>query len=163
HALYALVRYRGDAEAQSLAEAYIAEIHNYWNPADGWAVERLRALGLTYEPVQGPLNGETRMLGPLVKYYRATGSPAALKLALILGRHGWPEYYHDAERILRCHLLPSQLRDVSFMPTAPNPDNLDSLRDIPARLQGAFGVPAPYGHWPADQPRESIGWYMDIV
>ena len=264
HALYALVRYRRDAEAQALAERYMAEVHRYWNPADGWASERLRALGLTYEPVQGPLNGETRMLGPLVKYTRATGSPAALRLALmlgqdcldqffwpdgaydharfvtdhthsitgslsslaqlgdllgdaailervkafyddglwqmrdeigwspgavfqksdrgeagnvgdivetalILGRHGWPEYYHDAERILRCHLLPAQLRDVSFIPAAPHPAGgepdgaSDGVRDVATRLRGAYGMPAPYGHWPAGEPRESIGYYMDVV
>ena len=258
HALYALVKYRQDAQAQELAEAYLAEVVNLWNPAEGWAIERLRAHGLTYQAVQGPLNGETRMLGPLVKYYRATGSAAALKLALvlgqdcldkffqldgnyelarfitdhthsitgslsslaqlgvllgdasvlqrvkafydrglwemrdeigwspgavfqssdrgeggnvgdivetalILGRHGYPEYYHDAERILRCHLLPSQLRDVSFMRAAPNPTGADGLKNTAARLQGSFGVPAPYGHWAADQNRESVAFFMDVV
>ena len=42
-----------------------------------------------------------------------------LETALILGRWGYTEYYHDAERILRGHLLPSQLRDISFIEDPP--------------------------------------------
>ena len=29
-------------EAQALAESFIAALPTYWNPADGWAIERLR-------------------------------------------------------------------------------------------------------------------------
>jgi hypothetical protein len=259
HALYALVKYRGDDEARTLAEALIAEIQTVWSLEHGWEVDRFRALGLTFQPVQGPLNGETRMVGPLVKYYRATGYGPALELALrlkeqavqkffrpdgsydharfitdhthsitgslsslaqladlldddallqrvkafydvglwemrdeigwtpggvfqqssdmgesgnpgdiietalILGRHGYPEYYADAERILRCHLLPSQLRDVSFMHDAPNPDGIDGLRAAADRQLGAFGVPAPYGFLAKGKGRDSTGFYMDVV
>ena len=259
HALYALVRYRGDSEAQHLAERFLAEINRLWNAAVGWDVARFEALGLTFQPVQGPVNGEARMLGPLTKYYRATGSPAALDLALritevclerffqpdgrysherfitdhahsitstlsslaemadllsdarllqrvkafydnglwemrdeigwcggavyqpesdrgeascggdmletalILGRHGYPEYYADAERILRCHLLPSQLRDISFMRDDPRPNPPDGLRDASNRHLGAWGVPAPYGHLAHGLGPDSIGFYMDIV
>jgi len=53
-----LVRYRHDTEAQALAEAFFAELPAYWNPSGGWAVERLRGLGLTYEPVQGSLGSD---------------------------------------------------------------------------------------------------------
>jgi len=35
HGLYALVAYRHDAQAQALAEAFLAEIHNYWQPGSG--------------------------------------------------------------------------------------------------------------------------------
>lgn len=259
HALYALVKWRGDDEARALAEAMIAEMHTVWSLEAGWDLERFRALGLTYQPVQGPLNGETRMVGPLVKYYRATGYAPALELALglkeqalreffwpdgsydkarfitdhthsitgslsslaqladlmdddallqrvkafydvglwemrdeigwtpggalirdsdmgeacnagdivetalILGRHGYPAYYADAERILRCHLLPSQLRDVSFTHDHPNPDGLDGLRAAADRQLGAFGVPAPYGFLAKGKERDAIGFYMDIV
>ena len=84
-----------------------------------------------------------------------------LETALILGRWGYPEAYHDAERILRGHLLPSQLRDTSFIVDPPNPDHVDGLRDVADRHLGAFGFPAPYGH-------ESLGtghvsFNMDIV
>lgn len=258
HALYALVKYRADAQAHELAEAFIAEINSLWHPERGWDVERFRALGLNFQTSQGPVNGETRMIGPLVKYYRATGSASALELALrlteaalkyfppdgaydrahfitdhahsitssmsslaqladllndltllrrlkafydnglwtmrdeigwspggvfhretdygeagnggdmvetalILGRRGYPEYYADAERILRCHLLPCQLRDVSFMRNAPNPNGIDGLRNAADRHLGAFGLPAPYGHLSVGKGLDSIGFYMDIV
>ena len=45
-----------------------------------------------------------------------------VETALILGRWGHSEYYADAERILRSHLLPSQLRDVSFIVEPDNPE-----------------------------------------
>jgi hypothetical protein len=259
HGLYALVRYRGDVEAHALAEQFIAEINQLWRPPHQWAVERFQALGLTFQPVQGPVNGEARMIGPLAKYYRATGSPAALELALrltevclerfflpdgaytkerlitdhthsitstlsslaqladllddaqlmqrvkafydnglwvmrdeigwaggavfqpesdrgestcggdmleaalILGRHGYPEYYADAERMLRCHLLPSQLRDVSWMRDDPGPHVPDGRRDAAHRHLGAWGVPAPYGFLAHGLGPDSIGFYMDIV
>ena len=258
HALYALVKYRHDAQAYELAEAFIAEVNRLWQPKRGWEVERLRALGINFQDGQGPLNGETRMIGPLVKYFRATGSAAALDLALrlkddalrlflpdgaydhahfitdhthsitssmsslaqlgdllndtallqqvkafydhglwdmrdeigwtpggvfqqgtdlgesstggdmvetalILARRGHSEYYADAERILRCHLLPSQLRDVTFMHDAPNPNHEDGLRDAANRHLGAFGVPTPYGHVSVGKDKDSIGFYMDVV
>ena len=84
-----------------------------------------------------------------------------LETALILGRWGYAEYYHDAERILRGHLLPSQLRDISFIEEPPNPDNEDGKRDVAARHFGAFGFPAPYGHAPLG--KELISFNMDIV
>ena len=84
-----------------------------------------------------------------------------LETALILGRWGYPEYYHDAERILRGHLLPSQLRDISFIEDPPNPDNVDGKRDVAARHCGAFGFPAPYGHAPLGETL--ISFNMDIV
>ena len=259
HALYALVGYRGDAAAHDLAEQFLAEVAGLWSPAQGWDVDRFRALGLNFQTSQGPLNGETRLIGPLVKYFRATGSAPALALALrlkedclarffgpdgeythagfitdhthsitsslsslaqladllgdagllqrvkafydrglwemrdeigwapggvfnratdqgeaciagdivetalILGRHGYPGYYADAERILRCHLLPAQLRDVSFMRDAPNTAGLDGLRAAADRHLGAYGLPAPYGHQAAGQPPETVAFYMDIV
>ena len=84
-----------------------------------------------------------------------------LETALILGRWGYPEYYHDAERILRGHLLPSQLRDISFIEDPPNPDNVDGKRDVAARHCGAFGFPAPYGHAPLG--KSLLSFNMDIV
>ena len=84
-----------------------------------------------------------------------------VETALILGKHGYPEYYEDAERILRCHILPSQLRDVSFIPDPPNPEGKDGKRDVAARHQGGLGFPAPYGHKSLD--RETVSFNMDIV
>jgi len=80
---------------------------------------------------------------------------------LILGRHGYPGYYQDAERILRGHLLPSQLRDADFIPEPANPAEEDGLRSVRDRHLGAFGFPAPYGHRPLGLERVSFN--MDIV
>ena len=71
-----------------------------------------------------------------------------IETALILGRWGHPEYYADAERILRGHLLPSQLRDVSFIVEPDNPEGMDGKCAVAHRLRGGFGFPAPYGHEP---------------
>jgi hypothetical protein len=84
-----------------------------------------------------------------------------VETALILGRWGYPEYYHDAERILRGHLLPAQLRDVSFIKEPRNPGSEDGLRDMAQRHMGAFGFPAPYGHWPVGL--DEVSFNMDIV
>ncbi len=81
----------------------------------------------------------------------------------IPGRHGFTACYHDAERILRGHLLPGQLRDVSWAVEAANPQNKDDRRAVPDRLRGAFGFPAPYGHVAADTARPHVGFNLDIV
>ena len=84
-----------------------------------------------------------------------------VETALILGKWGYPAYFEDVERILRCHLLPSQLRDTSFIREPDNPQNEDGKRDVAARHLGAFGFPAPYGHKSVDATR--ISFNMDIV
>lgn len=84
-----------------------------------------------------------------------------VETALILGRWGYPEYYADAERIVRSHLLPAQLRDNSFIIDPPNPNNEDCKREMARRHLGAFGFPAPYGHEPRDSTY--ISFNMDIV
>ena len=84
-----------------------------------------------------------------------------VETALLLGGWGYPRYYQDAELILRCHLLPSQLCDTSFIQEPANPRSEDGKRDVANRHLGAFGFPAPYGHKPLDAPR--ISFNMDIV
>ena len=84
-----------------------------------------------------------------------------VETALILGRWGYPEYYHDAERIVRGHLLPSQLRDIAFIANSSNPNGEDGKREVAARHLGAFGFPAPYGHEPVDA--DHVSFNMDIV
>ena len=86
-----------------------------------------------------------------------------LETALILGRWGYAECYHDAERILRCHLLPSQLRDVSFVSNSPDPNGEDGFCNIANRHIGAFGFPAPYGHESIGEGRGNLSFNMDIV
>lgn len=84
-----------------------------------------------------------------------------LETALILGHWGYTDYYHDAERILRCHLLPSQLRDVSFIRDPDNPEGSDGKRNVADRVRGAYGFPAPYGHEPVGNQR--IRFNTDVV
>ena len=82
---------------------------------------------------------------------------------MILGRWGFSEYYHDAERMLRGHLLPSQVRDTSFIVDPPNPDGVDGLRDVADRHLGSYGFPAPYGHKSVGKGRGNLSFNMDIV
>jgi hypothetical protein len=269
HALYALARYRDDAEAREIAERCIATIPQYWSAERGWDRQALAGVGVTLVeleeffkpedrvPAASFISGIARAIGPLVKFHRATGSPAALDLAkqvkekaiadyfwedgshdllrfslhthsatctlsslaqladltgdedlknrvrafygnglkaiaddigwsiencashanpdrgeanntgdiletaLLIGKWGDESAYADAEVILRAHLLPSQLRDVSFIQDPPNPDNEDGQHNIAARHLGAFGFPAPYGHAPLDY--EEVSFNMDIV
>ncbi|MES2458726.1 MAG: hypothetical protein V4594_24435 [Bacteroidota bacterium] len=116
----------------------LTEISN----AIGWSVENC---GTNSDPDRGEINN--------------TGD--ILETALILGKWGYTEYYDYAERTLRCHLLPAQLRDVSFIKEAPNPKNEDSKRDVAKRHIGAFGFPAPYGHRPVGN--KVISFNLDIV
>ena len=104
---------------------------------------------------------ETTKSGPNYGRGEANNTGDILETALILGRWGNAEYYHDAERILRCHLLPSQLRDVSFIPQPANPENIDGKRDVARRIVGSFGLPAPYGHYP--KGIEVVKFNTDIV
>ena len=120
-----------------------------WDMRDqiGWSVE-----GTNLDDNCG--RGEANNTGDIVE------------TALILGRWGYTDYYADAERILRSHLLPSQLRDISFIVEPDNPEGVDGKKNVARRLQGAFGFPAQYGHepagiWESDKPR--IGFNLDIV
>ncbi len=109
----------------------------------GWAIESTR-------PTANPDRGEVNTSGDI------------LETALILGKHLDATYFGDAERILRCHILPSQLRDISFtngqLSDASSPAPQESVSE---RLKGAWGFPAPYGHEPVGL--QSIRFNLDIV
>ena len=110
----------------------------------GWVIENVSRQGLDSD------TGESNNTGDV------------LETALLLAAMGLGEaYYDDAELILRAHLLPSQLRDVSWVRESPNPSFSDGLHDMADRHLGAFGFPAPFGHKPC-----GTGWVsfnMDIV
>lgn len=108
----------------------------------GWSIEN----GV---PEANPDRGEANNTGDI------------LETALILGKWGDANAYHRAERILRGHLLPSQLRDTSFFEEPENPEGIDGLRDLRRRHLGAFGFPAPYGHHPVGY--KDVSFNMDIV
>lgn len=85
--------------------------------------------------------------------------------AMVLGGWGYTEYYHDVERILRGYMLPSQLRDVSWIEDPPNPEGSDAKRDVADRLLGAFGFAAPYGHETVETGLNSsrLKFNLDVV
>ena len=133
----------GDAPLLARVKAFYDNGLRRIRDALGWVVEDASREGLDAD------RGEVNNTGDVVE------------TALILGAAGFPEYYEDAERILRCHLLPSQLRDTSFAREGPNPTGEDGRRDVADRHKGAFGFPAPYGHMPLGAER--VGFNMDIV
>jgi hypothetical protein len=115
-----------------------------WDLRDalGWSPE-------SAAPEANPDRGEGNNTGDIIE------------TALILGRWGYPQYYGDAERMLRGHLLPAQLRDASFIREPDNPAGADGKRDLAQRHRGAWGMPAPYGHIPLEPT--PIIFNMDIV
>ena len=105
----------------------------------GWVRER-------HHPNFHPEQGEMNNVGDVIE------------TALILGRYFGDAYYEDAERYLRSQLLPSQVRDLSFMDEAPGGDE---RRDLRTRLLGLFGFNAVYGHLPLG--KNEVTPSIDIV
>ncbi len=93
-----------------------------FNSSFGWSEERLYSK---------TFRGEINNTGDL------------LRAALLLGRAGWTDYYRRSERILRGHLLASQLRRIDDFSNDPFATE-DRRRSLAARVRGGFGVPAPH-------------------
>ena len=106
----------------------------------GWVRER-------HHPNFHPEQGEMNNVGDVIE------------TALILGRYFGDAYYEDAERFLRSQLLPSQVRDLSFMDEAPGSG--DERRGLRTRLLGLFGFNAVYGHLPLG--KNDVTPSIDIV
>lgn len=81
-----------------------------------------------------------------------------METCLYLAKNGYAGYYSRAEAMLRNHILPSQLLDVSFLPDEKLED--DSVSCMGSRMKGAFGFPCPYGH--EDEPGSTISFNWDI-
>lgn len=64
-----------------------------------------------------------------------------LRAALLLGRGGWSGCFEDAERILRGHLLPSQLLDAGDLPDGEAGE--DARSRLASRAVGGFAFPTP--------------------
>ena len=137
----------GDLALMNLVKAFYDD--GLWECRDeiGWSLEVTHQLEESHSE-----HGEGNNTGDM------------LETALILGRGGYDECYEDAELILRGHVLPSQLRDVSFIKEPENPEGVDGLRDMAKRHKGAWGFPAPYGHKSIGEGRRGeIHFNMDIV
>lgn len=109
-------------------------------------------LGWAAENTDGrlPARGEINVSGDI------------LETALILGHFYGAQYYDDAERIIRGHILPSQLRDNSFIKNPDDSNGDDRYENVAERHLGAFGFPAPYGHQPKGEEND-ICFNTDIV
>lgn len=84
----------------------------------------------------------------------ANNTGDVLRTALLLGKAGYPEYYQQAERMLRNHLLASQLLDVEWIRPLEDsslPDDEErTYRNIAERARGGFGFTTP-NDWVTDQ------------
>ena len=130
----------GDAELLARVRAFYG--NGLWEIRDelGWVIE-------STAPDANPDKGETNSSGDIVE------------TALILAAHGDEAAGADVERIVRSHILPSQLRDASWIPVSAGTD--DGTTAVAERLRGAWGFPAPYGHHPLGLDR--IKFNLDIV
>jgi hypothetical protein len=63
-----------------------------------------------------------------------------LGLAVTLANHGHPEYWGDAERVLRNQLVESQVRDVSWLTSDPMRGDTEQFtwRDVGSRMVGGW-------------------------
>lgn len=125
----------GDAALLERVRAFFD--NGLWQIRDpvGWVIENAARQGADSD------TGESNNTGDV------------LETALILARHFGPRYFDDAELILRAHLLPSQLRDVSFIQDPPNPRGEDGLRDLARRPGATRERPRAAELHPASQPR----------
>ena len=106
-----------------------------FNSSFGWSMENLSLYEFApHDPsdkAHGNIyRGESNNTGDLVR------------AALALGRGGFPGYFASAERILRSHLLPSQLLEVEGMSDDPEAKE-DRLRSLATRVKGSFSFPTP--------------------
>jgi hypothetical protein len=72
------------------------------------------------------------------------------------------DYYQYAERALRAHVLPAQLRDVDQLVASPDGSE-EQQREYANLIRGAFGFPAPYGVIPMRNAYFVTAYFMDIT
>lgn len=123
HALYALVKYRQSPRARQLAEASMEAILDLWKPDLGWNRRKLEGeWGLHIIDFDSPfIGGLARAIGPLTKYFVATGYAPALQLATLLKDKAISEYFGESgeyDLSLGTHTL-RDVRDVFAGPVGP--------------------------------------------
>ncbi len=93
-----------------------------WAP---WLAEPLQAAGYAGFDIN---RGEANNTGDLIE------------AALLLGEAGYPNYFEDADRMLRNHLLASQVVDTSWVQEASGHEDDDEARygDVARRARGGF-------------------------
>jgi hypothetical protein len=97
---------------------------------ESWLAEPLGAAGYAGRDIN---RGEANNTGDLIE------------AALLLGKAGYPEYYEDADRMLRNHLLASQIVDASWVQEAGGlADSAESrYGDVARRARGGFCFGSP--------------------
>jgi hypothetical protein len=86
-----------------------------------------------------------------------------IETALRFGDQGLgTKYYQYAERALRAHVLPAQLRDCDQLVASPD-GTPESQVGYSKQIQGAFGFPAPYGVIPMKNAYFVTAYFMDIT
>jgi hypothetical protein len=83
-----------------------------------------------------------------------------IQTALLLAKWKSFEFFEDVERMLRSHVIPSQLIGTDWIDQVKDPVG-DYETDIPDRVHGAFGFPAPYGHQALDT--DFLNFNFDIT
>lgn len=113
-----------------------------FNSSFGWSMECRDKYEFAPHDPADPMHkhiyrGESNNTGDLVR------------TALTLGRGGYPDCFTNAERIIRSHLLPSQLIDVAGLSDDPDAKE-DRLRSLASRVKGSFAFPTPNEilYWP---------------
>ena len=96
HALYSLVKYRNSDRARKIAENSIRDIFELFKPDSGWDFNRLENEHGIEVRENTFITGIARSIGPLVKYYRATGYGPALELAVILKEKTTREFFLES-------------------------------------------------------------------
>jgi hypothetical protein len=131
-----------DGDQAALARIHAFADNGLWRIRDeiGWAAE-------STAPDANPDKGEGNTSGDIVE------------TLVILARNGYEGAAGDARRIVQAHLLPSQLRDVSWIPESAG--TTDGTTNVAHRLRGAWGFAAPYGHDAVGLER--IKFNLDVV
>lgn len=106
-----------------------------FNSSFGWSMECLSKYEFAPHDPSDELHGS-------IYYGESNNTGDLLRAALLLGRGGFAQYFGIAERILRSHLLPSQLLDVAGMSDDPEAKD-DRRRSLATRVRGSFAFPTP--------------------
>lgn len=126
---YALLT--SDGEFAALARRVFDNGLPRFNSSFGWSMESLHVYTCdSYSETKGLITrGESNNTGDI------------LRAAVLLGQLGYRKHFGIAERILRSHLLPSQLVDTDGLSDADNAD--DGKRRMASRIRGGFSFPTP--------------------
>ena len=116
-----LARLTADRALMDQAKMIYRNALPFFHSTFGWSAESLS------KPTS--VRGESNNTGDL------------LRAALLLGEAGQPQLYEEAERILRSHLLPSQVLEVDDLPDDESDADGDHRRA--SRLRGGFSFPTP--------------------